>query len=807
MSNTNFWPEYKVGQLVTGTQSAVIEKVGQGSQAEVYLVRDLFLERVGVMKLFRAQVHTDQAVRDFRAEAIKQAAMKHPNIVEVVTGGMTKETPPRPFFLMAYHKGKTLEAILRRMHASDRVLREEHRACIARGEPSMYEPQWVTIRDAADVCIQVCAALTHAHVVHGLLHRDVKPGNLLITEEEWDAGSAKLFDFGIAKLTAEIKENPDPSLYGTLRYCGPEQLYGRACEQSDLYAVAGIFYEMISGSHVFAEAKTLPELVKAVAKQPPVPISKRMTNVSPRLEAFFMKNLHKNPAQRAVSAREMAKEIRAIADEYDAEGTTDATNLTLGGTTERMAFRAARKEGSGPSEEELRRTKLDSFWDSATGTPVELGTDGLPRGPRVFHGKAVDTDPMHGDEIAARARAVAEELERRRSHEEAALKAAEQAELEAARERAKAWANATPEQRAEIRRQRTRTTPMGPLARPADEGAPPEKVPAVASVAPVTREQTNEERSTLERERLERERANEEAMARAKAQSIAKARENFGLSANDQAGAPAAPANGDPLPRARAALTPDPKPARMGDTDPSRVEPFDAKNEVSSREAASVKIVPGAPAASGGPPPTERLADADAVARSTAELQAHIKNGTSASRRTSTTPMADAPGRSIAPAAASRRTSTTPMADAPGRSVPAPAMPSAGARVPEGSRGERWSNAQWALFVSASLVVIGIVTWIVVAAVMDSSSTPAHLDVGAAPMVTEAMPAPPAPSSAATAPTVTEAVTSPPLPVPAVSSAKPSPQKLAPLAAPRSMPSVTSGPKRVPRGESPKVGM
>ncbi len=447
-----------------------------------------------------------------------------------------------------------------------------------------------------------------------------------------------------------------------------------------------------------------------------------------------------------------------------------------------------------------------------TGAAVELGSDGLPRAPRVFRGKAVDTDPMNGDEIAARARAVVEAIEQARAQEEAAFKAAERAEVEAARERAKAWTNATPEQRAEIRRQRTRTTPMGPIARPAAETPPPpEMLPPAASASPATRQQTEEEREKLERERLERERTNEEARARAMAQANAMARQHMGLPPQDEPRTPGAPVNGDPLPRARAALAPAAKPARIGDTDPSRVEPIDGKSESASREAVSVKIVPGAPAESGGPPPTERLSDAEAAARSTAELQAHLKNGSAASRRTSTTPMADAPGRSVAPAAATSTKGATvpfgprltlPPEREPLRPQPAPPVPAAD---------KEWSDAHWLLFVTGGLAVIALVTWIVVSAVMASRAAPPHLDVGAAPMVTAPLPAPPTPSTEPTppssSPSPSEAVMSPPPVAPAASSAKPGPQKLATPAAPRSMPSAGPGPKRVPRGESPKVGM
>ncbi len=106
------WPVYEVGAPIPGTDCAVVQTLGSGGQAEVYLVRQTFIEKLAVMKLWKANALTDASFRDFRGEAIKQGAMRHDNIVSVVGGGMTGESPRRPYFMMEYFDGYTLQRAL-----------------------------------------------------------------------------------------------------------------------------------------------------------------------------------------------------------------------------------------------------------------------------------------------------------------------------------------------------------------------------------------------------------------------------------------------------------------------------------------------------------------------------------------------------------------------------------------------------------------------------------------------------------------------------------------------------------------------
>jgi serine/threonine protein kinase len=419
------WPLYAPGDLIPGTDCAVIQKLGQGGQAEVYIVRQIFIEKVRVMKLWSAAMKTEGSFRDFRAEAIRQAAMAHDNIASVSGGGMTAETNRRPYFVMDYHEGETLDRVLRRMRKREDALRTEHLAKVARGEPSDYEPHWVNVRDAAQVCIQICAALTHAHMKHGLLHRDVKPANALIVPIDYETSIVKLLDFGISKFIDEAMKNPDDGFYGTLSYAAPEQLRGHACEQSDLYAVAGMFYEMICGKRPFAEIDEVHVLAKAIRDKAPPPISARMRDVTPRLERFFEQNLDKNPSRRCGSAHAMAKELAAISAEYDAlykERATETPKVD-NETTDRMPFQVALADAPSPAPEHMTRAKLDSVWDSALGAAVAVEgraaavrTPPPPahsRGEEAFRAEPVSLEKVDTDELVRRARAVEAELKAR----------------------------------------------------------------------------------------------------------------------------------------------------------------------------------------------------------------------------------------------------------------------------------------------------------------------------------------------------------------------------------------------------------
>lgn len=411
------WPEFKEGDVVPGTQYVVAELVGRGGQAEVYLVHHAYIEKARIMKLWCAPNMSDESFRAFRREAVKQGDMAHENIVSVIEGGMTEEKERRPYFVMERLKGKTLDQALRQMRAKESLLKDEHLDRVSKGLPSSYRPAWLSIRSAGGLCIQICAALTHAHVQHGILHRDVKTANIFLVDHGFNRVVPKLLDFGIFKPIEEALANPDGLFWGSLTHCGPEQLKGLALPQSDLYALTGVFYELLTGVRCFPEARSVPELLRAVIHTMPLPPSQRMENVSPRLDAFVMKNLSKDPEKRSPSAVAYAKELAEIIEEYARQ---EETGGPQDGPTDRMPLNDLMEMSRSESEDSLMRAKEKSFWDSQRGVTVTVGETSdegrdpasgddsgndegadTPRegegeardaGPRIFYAKPVDTD-------------------------------------------------------------------------------------------------------------------------------------------------------------------------------------------------------------------------------------------------------------------------------------------------------------------------------------------------------------------------------------------------------------------------------
>jgi hypothetical protein len=418
------WPVYEVGAPIPGTDCAVVQTLGSGGQAEVYLVRQTFIEKLAVMKLWKANALTDASFRDFRGEAIKQGAMRHDNIVSVVGGGMTGESPRRPYFMMEYFDGYTLQRALEATRRAERAARTAHLERLAEGQPSAYRQTWISVRNACELCIQLCDALTYAHVEHGLIHRDIKPANIFLVNAGFNRSQVKLFDFGIAKLIDEALARPDNAFYGSLTHCAPEQLEGRAYPQTDLYAMTLVLYELLTASRAFPEAREPMAYVQAALHGTPLAPSERMRGISPALDRFVLRNLSKRPDQRSASAREYAKELTSILDAYREEDfASDPDGGQGDGPTSRMPFQQVLAMSAGMMDEHVARAKQASYWDSAKGITVTAAADeaaraaldaeavevarGLPP-----HAGPTGTTPMAGEAVTRAAREALDEARR-----------------------------------------------------------------------------------------------------------------------------------------------------------------------------------------------------------------------------------------------------------------------------------------------------------------------------------------------------------------------------------------------------------
>jgi eukaryotic-like serine/threonine-protein kinase len=260
----------------------VISRVGSGGMADVYLAEDELLGRQVAVKLLHHHFAEDQEfVERFRREASSAAALSHPNIVAIFDRGEWQGTY---YIAMEYVAGRSLKTIVRERGAL---------------EPAV----------AIDIVCQILHAARFAHK-HGVIHRDLKPHNVLVDED----GRVRVTDFGIARAGASDMTLTG-SIMGTAQYLSPEQAQGHAVgATSDLYSVGVILYELLAGVVPFEGETAVAIAFKQVAAQARPP-SALNAAVPVSLDAVVLRALAKDPAMRYASADEF---LAALAREREA---------------------------------------------------------------------------------------------------------------------------------------------------------------------------------------------------------------------------------------------------------------------------------------------------------------------------------------------------------------------------------------------------------------------------------------------------------------------------------------------------------
>lgn len=271
----------------------ILAKVGEGAMGEVYRALDPDLDRHVAIKVIKP-AHLDarhglagpSIVERFLQEARAAAALTHPGVTTVHHVGLDRG---RPYIAMEWIEGKTLEDVL--------LLRER-----------------LPVDEVARLGIGVLAPLAAAHAL-GIVHRDIKPGNLMITLD----GRLKITDFGIARVQgSSLASTQAGAILGTPHYAAPEQLTGGPIDRrADLYAVASVLYEALTGRPPF-EADTMFELISQVATIAPPPPSAWVPGLPPGLDAVLLAGLAKDPDQRFQSATDMMAALHPFL-EADAE--------------------------------------------------------------------------------------------------------------------------------------------------------------------------------------------------------------------------------------------------------------------------------------------------------------------------------------------------------------------------------------------------------------------------------------------------------------------------------------------------------
>jgi eukaryotic-like serine/threonine-protein kinase len=302
-------------------------RLGFGGMSTVHLAVDLRLERQVAVKLLAEHLADDPTfVSRFQREAQAAARLVHPNIVQVFDSGRDERTG-QYFIVMEYIEGSSCAEILR-------------------------DDGWVEVDEALSIIGQACEGLHYAHR-HGVVHRDVKPGNLLRARE----GEVKLADFGIAKATEQSSITQVGSVLGTAAYLAPEQARGEeAGPSADLYALGVVTYQLISGRLPY-EATSLTELALKQQQESPAMLDTLVAAVTPALAEAVAMALALDPRDRYKTALEMEHALTNGAKGVSPDGPRGAVRGGSPTSQATTVLPPGRRSGSGAPTVATRRPR------------------------------------------------------------------------------------------------------------------------------------------------------------------------------------------------------------------------------------------------------------------------------------------------------------------------------------------------------------------------------------------------------------------------------------------------------------------
>ena len=289
----------------------VLSRIGAGGMGEVYLAQDTTLERTVALKILPADVAaSEQRMGRFIQEAKTASALNHPNIITIYQIGQAESVL---FIATEFIEGETLRERLSKTS--------------------------LTILEALDVAIQIASALVAAHEA-GIVHRDIKPENIMLRRD----GILKVLDFGLAKLTGVWKpevnsdaetmvETIPGTILGTVVYMSPEQARGKEVdERTDIWSSGVLLYEMVAGVLPF-EQETPSDVIAAILRSDPPPLSNFLSDVPPELERIVAKSLMKNRDERYQGVKDLLVDLRRLKKQLEFEMELESFSSRASGTT------------------------------------------------------------------------------------------------------------------------------------------------------------------------------------------------------------------------------------------------------------------------------------------------------------------------------------------------------------------------------------------------------------------------------------------------------------------------------------------
>ncbi len=272
-------------------------QLGRGGMGTVYVAHDPVLGRMVAVKVFLGDLDLSDATERFTREARSAAALNHANIVTIHDYG---ELESQPYIVMEYIQGDTLTEIIRR------------KAPV----PLAEKLRWIE---------ELCTGVSYAHRV-GVIHRDIKPTNLMIDR----SGRLKILDFGIARILGKLASNAT-SLIGTPGYMAPEQILGGTIDyRSDLFSIGVVSYELLCYAEAFP-GDTFPTVTHRVLSEDPVPLTQLVPDLHPDLVAIVERSLKKRADERFSDAEALRLAISNVRRQFDNSSGWDAAPTLMRG--------------------------------------------------------------------------------------------------------------------------------------------------------------------------------------------------------------------------------------------------------------------------------------------------------------------------------------------------------------------------------------------------------------------------------------------------------------------------------------------